>query len=171
MKIVSALLCAALLSTSAAAAGYRERQSGDLSDDGLNPTKVKLVVGDNIIDADYGNVDRDYFVIRIPAGHQLTSIVLDPRTQVGSNSSFVGVQKGKQVTVDPDNPTAAPLLGWAHYTTSDEGSDILPRICQGAVAQGCTPPLGPGIYAFWVQELDACACHYRFIFRVEAAAE
>jgi len=39
----------------------------------------------------------------------------------------------------------------------------------GAGAQGCTPPLGPGNYSFWVQETSACDCHYRFIFNVTAA--
>ena len=174
MRFVLTLLGAALLSTSAMAAGYKESKSGDLSNDGLNPTKVKLALGDNIIDGDYGKsgtIDRDYFWVKIPDGQQLSAIVLDPRTQVGGFVSFIGVQKGKQVTVDPNGGSPEGLLGWTHYGTDDEGTDILPAICQGDGAKGCTPPLGPGSYAFWVQETGTCACHYRFIFKVTAAAE
>lgn len=174
MRFVLTLLGAALLSTSAMA-GYKEGKSGDLSDDGLAPTTVKLKVGDNIIDGNYGNdgsgPDRDYFTVKIEAGEQLSAIILDPKTQVGGNLSFIGVQKGRQVTVDPNGGSPEGLLGWAHYGTLDEGTDILPAICEGAGAKGCTPPLGPGKYSFWVQELAMCACHYRFIFKVTAPAE
>lgn len=173
MRFVLTLLGAALLSTSAMAAGYKEGKSGDLSDSGLSPTKVRLNLGDNIIDGNYGNsggVDRDYFWIKIADGQRLSAIILDPRTDVGGNVSFIGVQKGKQVTVDPLGGSPEGLLGWTHYGTSDEGTDILPAICEGAGAKGCTPPLGPGSYAFWVQETGFCQCHYRFIFKVTAAA-
>jgi hypothetical protein len=173
MKIFLTLLGAALLSTSAMAAGYKEINSGDLSDDGLNPTPVRLKVGNNVIDGDYGKsgtVDRDYFVIKIADGEQLSAIILDPRTQVGGNVSFIGVQKGRQVTVDPLGGSPEGLLGWTHYSTGDEGTDILPAICNGDGAKGCTPPLGPGRYAFWVQETGTCACHYRYIFKVTTAA-
>ena len=175
MRFVLTLLGAAVLSTSAMAAGYKESRSGDLSNDGLLPTKVKLVLGNNIIDGDYGKtgttVDRDYFVIKIADGQQLSAIVLDPKTVIGGNVSFIGVQKGRKVTVDPLGGSAEGLLGWTHYGTSDEGTDLLPAICEGAGAKGCTPPLGPGSYAFWVQETGLCACHYRYIFKVTAVAE
>jgi hypothetical protein len=175
MKIVLTLLGAAVLSTSALAAGYKEANQGDLSDDGLNPTIVKLKVGGNVIDGDYGvgadGIDRDYFTVKIAAGQQLASIVLDPKTKIGGRVSFIGVQKGKQVTVDPNGGSAAGLLGWDHYATADEGKDILPRICNGAGAEGCTPPLGPGSYSFWVQETGHCDCHYRFIFNLTSTGE
>ena len=175
MKFVLTALAAALFSVGASAAGYMEKKSGDMSGDGLNPPVVKLKLGDNVIDGDYGKannvVDRDYFTIKIGAGQQLSAITLDAKTVIGGNSSFIGVQKGSKVTVDPNAADPADLLGWTHYATADEGTDILPAICTGAGAQGCTPPLGPGKYSFWVQELATCACHYRFIFTVTAAAE
>lgn len=175
MKLVMALLGAALVSTSATAAGYFEKKSGDLSNDGLNPTPVKVKIGSNTIDGDDGNgangIDRDYFTIKIPKGAVLASIILDPHTRIGGNFSFIGVQKGKQVTVDPNGGDPSDLLGWAHFSTGDEGTDILPDICQGAGAKGCTPPLGPGNYSFWVQELSTCDCHYRFIFNVAAKTD
>jgi hypothetical protein len=172
MRIVLTLIGAAVLSTSALAAGYKESKKGDLSGDGLAPTKVVLKAGDNIIDGDSGRPDRDYFWVKVESGHELYRIVLHTATQIGGNSSFVGVQQGKQVTVDPAEPDAGPLLGWTHFTTEDEGSNILPAICEGAGAQGCTPPLAAGNYAFWVQETGVCAdCHYRFVFKVRQLAQ
>lgn len=174
MKHVLTALAAALFSVGATAAGYMEKKSGDMSNDGLAPTAVKLKLGDNIIDGDYGKsgttVDRDYFTIKIGAGQQLSAITLDAKTVVGGNLSFIGVQKGSKVTVDPNAGDPGDLLGWTHYGTADEGTDILPAICEGAGAQGCTAPLGPGKYSFWVQELATCACHYRFVFTVTSPA-
>ena len=176
MKTVVTLLCTALTCAGAMAAGYSESNSGDLSDDGLNPTPVKTRLGASTIDADdgvkAGVIDRDYFAIKVPKGQVLKSIVLDPATQVGGHFSFLGVQKGKQVTVDPEGSSAAGLLGWTHYQTADEGTDILPAICRGGDgATGCTPPLKAGVYSFWAQETSACNCHYRFIFTLAAAAQ
>jgi hypothetical protein len=175
MRCLATLLGTSLFCTGALAAGYMEKKSGDLSDDGLAPTTVKLKLGNNTIDGDYGTAngvtDRDYFTIKIADGQQLSAITLDPKTVVGGNLSFIGVQKGRQVTVPPVGGSAEDLLGWTHYGTADEGTDILPAICEGAGAKGCTAPLGPGRYSFWVQELATCACHYRFIFTVTAAAQ
>ena len=175
MRFALTLIGAALFSTTTFAAGYFEKKSGDMSDDGLDPTKVTLKVGANTIDGDYGNsaqgLDRDYFTIKIGKGQTLASIILDPKTIVGFNVSFIGVQKGRQVTVDPNGNDPSGLLGWTHYGTADESTDILPAICMGQGAKGCTPPLGPGSYSFWVQELSTCQCHYRFIFNVAARAE
>jgi len=88
-------------------------------------------------------------------------------------SSFVYCGKsytGKQVKTDPNGGDPSQLLGWDHFGMNDIGHDILPEICVGAGAIGCTPPLGPGNYSFWVQETTSCNCHYRFIFNVTGAA-
>ena len=173
MRFVLTLVTASLFATGALAAGYKEGKSGDLSDDGLTPTVVKLKVGNNTIDGDDGVhggvIDRDYFMIKIGSGQTLAAIVVDPKTKIGNRFSFIGVQEGKQMTVDPEGGDPSELLGWDHFGTADEGTDILPRICTGAGAIGCTPPLGPGNYTFWVQETSSCACHYRFIFKVTGA--
>ena len=124
MRFVLTLLGAAFFSTSALAAGYFESKKGDLSNDGLNPTPVKLQVGNSTIDGADGRhsgmVDRDYFTIRILTGQRLESITLDPKTKVGDDVSFIGVQRGKQVTLDPDGHDASDLLGWVHVGTADE---------------------------------------------------
>jgi hypothetical protein len=174
MRFVLTLIGTAVFATSALAAGYKEGKSGDLSDDGLNPTTVKLKVGNNTIDGDFGVhggvIDRDYFTIKIGTGQTLASIVVDPKTKIGNRLSFIGVETGKQVNTDPEGGDPSQLLGWDHFGKADFGKDILPRICTGAGAIGCTPPLGPGSYSFWVQETTSCNCHYRFIFNVTGAA-
>jgi len=175
MRATMVLLDAALFSAGAMASGWNETKKGDLSNDRLAPTVVKLKLGDNVIFGKFGTsggvTDRDYFTVKIMDGQQLASIKLEKQTQVGLNKSFIGVQKGSQVTVDPANPDVSLLLGWTHFSTDMEGTDILPAICQGAGAQGCTPPLGPGKYSFWVQELSTCDCQYRFTFLVNTPAE
>jgi len=174
MRFVLTLIGAAVFATSAVAAGYKESKSGDLSDDGLTPTKVKLKVGNNTIDGDFGvhggDIDRDYFTIKIGAGQTLASITVDPKTKIGNRVSFIGMEEGKQVKTDPEGGDPSQLLGWDHFGMNDIGKDILPEMCAGAGAIGCTPPLGPGSYSFWVQETTSCNCHYRFIFKVTGAA-
>jgi hypothetical protein len=175
MRTMVAMICTALFSAAAMAGGYNEDKKGDLSNDGMAPTKIKLALGDNVIFGHFGKaggvIDRDYFTFKIPDGQQLSAIRLEKQTQVGGNQSFIGIEKGSKVTVDPNNPTPEDLLGWVHFATEDEGTDLLPAICQGAGAKGCTPPLGPGSYAVWVQETGTCACQYRFTFVVSTAAD
>jgi hypothetical protein len=174
MRTILTLAVLAGFCSGALAAGYDEKKSGDLSDDGFTPNVVKLKPGNNVIAGKYGAkngvVDRDYFTIKIPAGQQLSAIILEPETKVGINVSFIGVQSGSQFTEPPVGADPGNLLGWTHYGTDDEGTDILPAIGQGGGAQGFTPPLGAGNYSFWVQETATCKCQYRFTFVVDAVA-
>jgi hypothetical protein len=175
MKTILTLIGATLIGTSALAGGYSEKKSGDLSNDGLNPTPVKMKLGGNVIDGTDGSmngvVDRDYFTFKIAKGQVLQSIMLDPKSEIGGTFSFIGIEKGKQVTTDPNGNDPSALLGWAHYSNADRGTDLLPLICQGAGAKGCTPPLPAGSYSVWLQELSNGSFHYRFVFNVAAAAD
>ena len=175
MRTMILVLAASLSSAGALAAGYSEKRSGDLSNSGATPTPVKVKLGDNVISGKYGVkngvTDRDYFTIKVPTGLQLSAITLEPETKVGINVSFIGVQKGKAVTVPPVGGSPEDLLGWTHYGTDDEGTDILPAIGQGTGAKGFVPPLGPGNYSFWVQETATCDCQYRFTFHVTGTAD
>jgi hypothetical protein len=111
MRTMISLACLALFSTGALAAGYSEKKLGDLSDDGLTPTAVKLKLGNNVISGKYGAkngvVDRDYFTVKIADGQQLSAVILEPETQVGFNVSFIGVQSA-----------ATPATCWAGRTTA-----------------------------------------------------
>jgi hypothetical protein len=175
MRKLISLACLALFASGAMAAGYAEKKKGDLSDDGLAPTTVKLTLGDNFVSGRYGLkdgvVDRDYFTIKVAQGQQLAALWVEPETNVANNVSFIGVQAGKQVTVPPQGGSPEDLLGWVHYGDDEIGTDILPAMGEGDGAQGFVPPLGPGTYSFWVQETAACKCQYKFKFVVTAAAK
>lgn len=173
LRIVSPLLVACLLApaTATAAIVHNEAVDGDFSGNGLAPTFVSVGAGTNTLIGGTGGGDRDYFSITVPAGSALTALFVREGTTVRGSSSFIGVQAGGQVTLPPDAGTAAGLLGWHLYATSDIGDDILPLMgAAGNGAGGFAPPLGSGTYAFWVQELGG-ATSYRFDLEVTPIPE
>jgi hypothetical protein len=166
MKYVSTSLAmlAFLVSTAAhSAVVYSEIVDGEISGDGLNPTAITLAAGSNEIlgrmGGGSGGIDRDYFVVTVPTSLRLTALTLLPSTRT-LGVSFIGVQAGNQVTVNPMTGTARGLLGWTHYGSADVGTDILDDISTGFGASGFTIPLGPGSYAFWLQENGAGTVAY-----------
>jgi len=159
-----------------AVVAYDEGASGDLSNSGASPTIISLIIGDNIISGTSGKnsagvIDRDYFTFTLASNQILTAINVLPGT-VPIGLSFIGVQSGNQVTVSPAGPTAAGLLGWAHYSAADVGTDILDNMSVAANgSSGFSIPLGPGTYAFWVQEASPGTATYSFDFVVSTVPE
>ncbi len=181
MPNTSALLCALYVAVAAnaaqAATGWDEAVSGDLSNVGTAPTPVVLGLGANLITGTTGRlsgvVDRDYFSFTVPAGTQLQALtVLPGSTFLGqSELSFIAVQSGLQVTVNPTGGSAAGLLGWWHFGVNDVGTDILGLIGSGFGAIGFTDPLQAGSYAFWIQDTGTGTAQYRLDFAVTAVPE
>lgn len=172
--LVSALAAPAAL----AAVVYDESVSGDFSGSGLTPTFINLAAGSNVVLGTSGNpgtgADRDYFTFTLPAGLELVSLtVLPGSTFLGPTlQSFIAVQAGNQVTVNPTGGTAAGLLGWSHYVPDDVGNDILPSMGLPSMgSSGFSPPLPAGAYAFWVQETGAGTSIYAFDFNVAVVPE
>ncbi len=174
------VLLAAALSFGTAVRGdviYNESVSGDLSNSGLAPTVLTVSLGSNELFGTTGNitaVDRDYFTFAVPAGLELSSIVLLPGTQsLGPlGESFFGVQAGPQVTVSTSASNATGLLGWVHYNAGDVGTDLLPLMgSAGLGSTGFTPPLPSGAYSFWVQEASVGTVPYGFDFAITATPE
>jgi hypothetical protein len=170
-RIALALLgCACTLTPQAfAAVSYDEAVSGDLSNSGLSPTVVSVSQGQTQVFGSTGRqsgvVDRDYFSFTIPAGQQLTSIVVLPGT-TAANLSFLGMESGSQVTLPSNAASAAGLLGWTHY--SPASGNVLPDMgVPAAGSAGFTPPLPAGTYSFWVQELSTGTYNYGFDFGLE----
>jgi hypothetical protein len=155
----------------AAVVAYDEGVSGDLSNSGASPTNVSFVLGDNIVSGTSGRnpagaIDRDYFTFTVAPNQYLTAILLQPGT-VPIGLSFIGIESGSQVTLDPATTSAAGLLGWAHYSLGDVGTDILDNMSIAANgSSGFTPPLGPGTYAVWVQEASSGTATYSFDFQL-----
>ncbi len=148
-----------------ASTSYDEVIDGDLADAGTSPTALTFTAGDNLLAGSAGNGDRDYFSVEIPAGHELSSITLTSYS--GSSVSFIGVVSGTQMTIDPDAPDQADLLGYYLFGSGDFNLDILPSIGQGAGAMGFTPPLAAGTYTFWIQDTGGEE-DYSFTFSVAA---
>lgn len=118
MKFTTTILAASILAASAsssAAVVYRESDDGELSSNGLTPTVIHIGAGSNEIfgrmGGGNGGLDRDYFVVTVPAAMELTALLLLPNTSVLGGSSFIAVQTGNQVTVNPNAGSANGLLG------------------------------------------------------------
>src|SRR5215471_13597711 len=139
---------------------YSEAVNGDLSNSGLTPTVITLAQGSNSIfgstGADTGTNFRDYFTVSVPSNLNLISLIELAGTQAGGANGglgFLGVQAGTQVTLPTTTTTAAGLLGWIHYAPTATDINILPTIATPANgSSGFGPPLGPGNYAFWIQD-------------------
>lgn len=175
--IAAAALTALGSAPAAGAVAYDESVSGDLSDDGLNPTPLTFTIGDNSVSGTTGRdaagvPDRDYFTFTIGADERLTALELLPGTET-LGFSFIGLEAGNQITLPTNAMTAAGLLGWTHYDMGDVGSDILDDMSIAANgSSGFTRPLGPGSYAIWLQEISpGGAVPYGFNFVVAEVPE
>jgi hypothetical protein len=145
-----------------AATAWDEAVRGDLSNNGLNPTAVNFTSGSNQMFGTAGNagsgVDRDYFKITVTPGQELSSITPLVGTTVSGSFSFIGIQRGPQLTADPWGAGAQALLGSTHYGPGDINKDIIPAIWLGG-------PLPAGIYASWIQD-TAGPVTYAFDFKI-----
>ena len=179
---MSRLLCSILIALAGpaamAAVVYDEAVAGDLANSGLSPTFISLAAGSNQVWGTSGNpgsgADRDYFTFTLPAGLELVSLTVLPGTTFLGPSllSFIAVQAGNQVTVNPTGGSATGLLGWTHYGPADINNNILPNMgVPAAGSSGFAPPLAAGSYAFWIQETGAGTSNYRFDFRVAVVPE
>jgi hypothetical protein len=154
-KIRTTLALAAMLLGAAAPThaivAWDETTQGDLSSNGLAPTVLTIDAGINTVLGSVGNsgagVDRDYFSFSVPAGWQLSSMILRPETNISGSASFLAIQAGPQVTVSPSGAGAAALLGYVLYGTDQIGNNLLQDM---ALPGGV---LGSGTYSVWVQEL------------------
>ncbi|MDO9074829.1 MAG: PEP-CTERM sorting domain-containing protein [Rubrivivax sp.] len=176
--LLSALLLSSAMPGAQAATAWDEAVSGDLANVGTSPTALSLVPGTNLVSGTTGRsaagvVDRDYFTFTLPAGWQLDALTMLPGTTfLGPSAlSFIAVQAGTQVTVNPTGGSAAGLLGWWHYGENDMGTDILPFIGFGPGATGFIGPLPAGSYAFWIQETATGSAAYNFDFSVSVVPE
>jgi len=138
---------------------WDESVNGDLSNDRLNPTGLSLAIGSNTLNATSvggTNIDREYVKLGMPAGTQLSQLILTAYASADS-LSFIGVQSGSTLTEPPTGTNPANLLGYAHFGPGSlgTGADYLPSIGTGFMSQGFTPPLPTGIYTFWIQQTSS----------------
>ena len=177
-KLRNTVLLACALLYGMAAHGdtiYDESVSGDLSNSGLTPTLMTVLLGSNDVfgttgkSATTGTIDRDYFTFTVPQDLYLTAITVLPGTQTlgALGESFIGVESGPEVDVSTAATTAAGLLGWFHYGTDSIGENILPMMgTSGLGSTGFSAPLPAGTYSFWVQEASVGTVNYGLEFTV-----
>src|SRR3954451_4530305 len=168
----SALVALAIASASNASGVviYNEAVNGDFSGSGLTPTALgALSLGSNQIFGSTGNaggVDRDYFNVLIPDGYALASVIELPGTQSG-NLSFIGLERGSQLTLPTNTTTAAGLLGWFHYSPASINSNVLADMSIASMgSSGFGLPIHAGTYTFWVQDTSPGTFAYGFDLQV-----
>lgn len=145
---------------------YDEGTDGDLSDSGLSPTALTFGSRENTVTGTTGatnGVDRDYFAITVPAGFELSSIVLEGY-DAGFGQSFIGVSQGSTMTVDPEANDPTGLLGYMLFGAVHLDTNVIDTIGTGSGATGFSGPLPSGDYTFWIQETAGIDVNYRFNF-------
>lgn len=135
---------------------YNELIQGDFSGNRLAPTPVAVVPGLNRLIGELagasptdGSVDRDFFVMTIPAGYELSAIVLDVY-ESNDFAAFFSFAAGPVLPFDPATAQPNDPLGYILFGPSEVGFDMLPTM--GANTGGFTGPLPAGTYTFWAQQ-------------------
>lgn len=176
--LLAAAVTAGLVSGVQAATVWNEAVSGDLANVGATPTAVSFAVGSNVVLGTTGRngagvVDRDYFTFTLAAGWQIDTITVLPGSTFlgGSGVSFIGMQVGPVMTVDPNSGSAEGLLGWWLYNENDIGVDILQQMGASPGAVGFSGALPSGTYTVWVQETGTGVANYGFDFAVSQVPE
>ena len=146
-----------------AATLWSEAVNGDLSGNRLVPTNLGvLAVGTNTILGSTTSGDLDYFTFTVPAGASFTQMNL--AAYGASNPAFIAIQAGTVFTEAPATVNPANLLGYMHPGPSQVGTDVLDNMAASNLlfpaAQGFSVPLGPGSYAFWVQQTNPTPSSY-----------
>ncbi len=133
---------------------YNENLSGDLSSINTTPTALVFVGGQNTITATQSSSDVDYFTFTVPAGYQLSQIVVDDY-QSSDDAGFIGIVNGNTFTTDAMNTNASDLLGGLVYGVANRGNDILSDMGALPGAQGFTGALPSGNYSIWLNQTGA----------------
>ena len=146
-----------LAGSASAQVAYDESVSGDLSDDANAPTLISTSETTITVacTTDREGEDRDIFTIEVPAGFELTGILLDYyKSNYPKNLGFIGFSSGAILNADPMNPFADGLLGWKMSDESNVGDDLFLSMGQAPASIGYEDPLPSGFYTFWVQEIS-----------------
>ncbi|ABA23001.1 conserved hypothetical protein [Trichormus variabilis ATCC 29413] len=146
---------------------YSESSQGDFSGNNLNPTKLNLSQGSNIIigsTTGNPNLDQDFFSITIPSGYAIKKIILAGYKGLDDdliNQGFLAVQAGSLIengTITGNNPQ---LLGAATIGAEpgkQVGDNILDDLAKADSIRGFSfvgfpsGVLTQGNYTFWIQE-------------------
>jgi hypothetical protein len=189
------LLCSAVIAAISSHCGatviWNQTVNGALSELPASPTPFTLSAGTNSVIATVGGgggaesgVDQNWVNINIPAGLQLSQLVLASYTST-DGQGFTGVASGTSFAGgEAAVNTPSSYLGYTHFGTaaSDNGQaavnlvgdDVLPlmgnNVTDAPGSTGFTPPLPAGSYTFLIQQLGATT-NYQFDFDATAVPE
>lgn len=140
----------------AGAADYSEFVSGDLSNNGMQPTTLTLAYGNNELFGEASSVDFDVLRVTVPTNFVLDAIHVIYHEDV--NRVYAGLQAGPVWTAGTGNMVdASKLLGWyefpfdPNHSGTHTNEDILDDMSQGAGSMGFVAPLESGVYTFMFQ--------------------
>src|SRR5262249_55119103 len=124
---LAVLICCLVSPRLQAAVLWNEGGNGDLSSNQAAPTPLAAAPGPNSVIGDVGDTDtQDWFVLTIPAGLQLSSVVLKSY-ESSDTQGFTGLQAGSSFVGSPF--VASSYLGYAHFgTLADNGTDLPPNV-------------------------------------------
>lgn len=177
LAIVAGLAIISSVTRAEATTLWDESVSGDLSSVQASPNTFTLSSGTNAVIGTLGGTDhQDWITLTVPSGLQLGAVVLAAYSST-DQQGFTGVQSGTTFVGSTLSP--ASYLGYAHFGTGAAngalpatnlvGVDILPIMGDtnlAAGAQGFTPPLNSGSYAFLIQQTGSAATSYEFDYVV-----
>lgn len=145
---------------------WDEAVDGELSNDPDAPTALTLAVGANrIVGTIQAPLDpRDFVTFEIAPGQSLVGLSLIEYTDVATggpgNRGFHAINAGA-VSFIPGPATAANFLGGAHLDPLAPGTDLLPALAAASLAgSGFSVPLGPGTYAYVLQQTGTPLTRY-----------
>lgn len=168
-------VAAAILSLNATAVTvHDESVNGDLNDSRAAPTLLVVQAGSNDffgVTTGNGGIDLDYAKFLVPAGHVFSGLTVLPGTNPSGGVSFIGLQAGSEITVNPAAPTSTPLLGWLHYGTHNIGLNILPEMGTEAGSIAFTASLQAGTYSLWIQDFGPTLAPYGFRIEITPVPE
>ncbi len=177
------ILCSAIVFAAASARGtvvWDESVNGSLSSSGSSPTAFTLAPGvSSVIGTVGGSASQDWINITVPAGDELSELVLGSYQSTDAQG-FFGVQAGSALSARPPTRrrilvirTLEPAQNGALPPTNLVTHDLLPLMGNTSLAAGSagfTPPLASGSYTFLIQQLGS-STNYDFDFQVTAVPE
>lgn len=163
---LAGLVAAAFADPATAVSVWDEGVNGDLSGNQAAPTVLAIGLGTNSITGTTQAGDVDFFTITVPDGARFTQLLLTSFEST-DDLAFLAIESGPVIT---DTNSATNLLGWLHPSAAFVGTDVLDDLALGAGALTFTPPLGPGTYTLWMQQLNPEPVAYGFDLVIEPIA-
>ncbi len=162
---------ASALDGRAAVFHHDESVAGDLSDNYLLPTVFTPGAGSSVLKGTVISGAPDLFTLVVAAGLRIDSIQLLSYTTDSENPenlSYLMSQPRATLSAPPSSDFAEPV-GYVGFGAWAEGRNVL-RIMTAGPPYDYAATLGPGSYAFWVNETGPTS-GYEFQFNISAIPE